>query len=144
MAGRHRLKGRQVQHNSRRCAIEVVNARTLTAHFMTTDALVAGRLPEGRYTAFCGQDVSPACLTEPGSSRARPVSRSPVRDRDRHEVEREAPAYGYLRVTDELDDEEIRRLELGLEKLAEAEGLCLAETCYEYQPGYYGTFSQLT
>lgn len=52
-------------------------------------------------------------------------------------------AYGYLRVTDELDDEEIQQLERGLEKLAEVEGFCLTETRYEYQAGYYGTFYQL-
>lgn len=52
-------------------------------------------------------------------------------------------AYGYLRLTDERDDEEIRQLELGLRKLAEAEGLWLTEMCYEYQPGYYGTFYEL-
>jgi len=53
-------------------------------------------------------------------------------------------AYGYMRVTDELDDKEIRQLELGLEKLAEAEGLRLTEICYEYQMGYYGGFYRLT
>ncbi|MGB9046613.1 MAG: recombinase family protein [Pseudonocardiaceae bacterium] len=52
--------------------------------------------------------------------------------------------YGYLRVTNDLEDDELQRLEGGLEKLAEAEGFCLAETRYEYQPGYYGTFYQLT
>jgi hypothetical protein len=51
--------------------------------------------------------------------------------------------YGYLRVTD-LEDDELQQLERGLEKLAEAEGFCLTETRYEYQPGYYGTFYQLT
>lgn len=53
-------------------------------------------------------------------------------------------AYGYLRVTKDLDDEEIRQLESGLQKLAEAEGFCLIETRYEYQLGDYGTFYRLT
>lgn len=52
-------------------------------------------------------------------------------------------AYGYLRLTDERDDEEIRQLELGLRKLAEAEGLWLTEMYCEYQPGYYGRFYEL-
>jgi len=51
--------------------------------------------------------------------------------------------YGYLRVTDELDDAEILQMECGLEKLAEAEGFRLIETRYEHQPGYYGTFYRL-
>lgn len=51
--------------------------------------------------------------------------------------------YGYVRVTDDLADDELQQLERGLEKLAEAEGFCLTETCYEDQLGYYGTFYQL-
>ncbi|MGH3811980.1 MAG: recombinase family protein [Pseudonocardiaceae bacterium] len=52
--------------------------------------------------------------------------------------------YGYLRVTDDLEDHELLQLECGLEKLAEAEGFCLTETRYESQPGYYGTFYELS
>jgi hypothetical protein len=69
MTGKHSLKGRRVQRTSRRRAVEVVDARTLTAHFLTMDALDAGRRPKGRYIALCGQDVLPASLTEPGSRR---------------------------------------------------------------------------
>lgn len=70
MAGRHRLRGRRhVPHPSRQRAIEVVDARTLIGHFLSMDVLTAGRLPHGRYTALCGQDVLPACLTEPGTGR---------------------------------------------------------------------------
>jgi hypothetical protein len=69
MAGKHRLRNRRVQHTTRHRAVEVVDARTLTAHVLTMDALAAGRLPKGRYTALCGQDVLPACLTEPGRNR---------------------------------------------------------------------------
>lgn len=71
MAGRHRIKerGHQVQHAAPHRAVEVVDARTRTGHFLTLDALAAGRLPQGRYIALCGQDVLPACLTEPGSGR---------------------------------------------------------------------------
>lgn len=69
MAGRHRLTGRRVQHAAPHRAIEVVDARTRTTHALTDEALAAGRLPQGRYIALCGQDVLPAGLTEPGSSR---------------------------------------------------------------------------
>ncbi len=50
--------------------------------------------------------------------------------------------YGYLRATDDLPD--LQQLERGLEKLAEAEGFRLTKTWHEHQPGYYGTFYQLT
>jgi hypothetical protein len=69
MIGRHRLRDRRVQRTTRHRAIEVVDARTLTAHFLTMDALAAGRLPTGRYIALCGHDVLPASLTEAGWSR---------------------------------------------------------------------------
>lgn len=69
MAGRHRLLGRQVQHTTRHRATEVVDARTLTAHFLTDDAFVAGGRPKGHYIALCGQEVLPASLVEPGRSR---------------------------------------------------------------------------
>jgi hypothetical protein len=52
--------------------------------------------------------------------------------------------YGYLRVTEDLEDDELQHLERGIEKLAEAEGFCIPETRYEHQPGYYTTFYQLT
>jgi hypothetical protein len=55
----------------------------------------------------------------------------------------EPVAYGYLRLTDERDDEEVRQLEGGLRKLAEAEGLWLIEIVAEYQTGYYGRFYEL-
>ena len=67
MAGKHSIKTRRVQRTSR--YIEVVDARTLTAHFLTLDALAAGRLPHSRYIALCGRDVLPASLTEPGGRR---------------------------------------------------------------------------
>jgi hypothetical protein len=47
--------------------------------------------------------------------------------------------YGYIRVTDNREDDEVQPLECGLRKLAEAEGFCLLETCYEDQPECYGT-----
>lgn len=52
--------------------------------------------------------------------------------------------YGYMRVTEDLADDELQELERGLEKVVEAEGFSLTETYYEYQPGYYGTFYELT
>lgn len=69
MAGRHRLKGGRVLRTSRHRTIEMVDARTLTAHFLTDDALAAGRRPQGRYIALCGQDVVPASLIEAGRNR---------------------------------------------------------------------------
>ncbi len=51
--------------------------------------------------------------------------------------------YGYIRVTEDRDDEEIRQLEGGLRKVAAAEGFCLTEICYEHQPGCYGTLYRL-
>lgn len=51
--------------------------------------------------------------------------------------------YGYLRVTDDLDDDEIRQMELGLEKLADTECLCLATIYYEYVPSCQDAFNDL-
>jgi hypothetical protein len=71
MTGRHRLRNRRVQtqRTTRHRTVEVVDARTLTAHCLTMDALAAGRLPKGRYITLCGQDVLPASLAEPGRNR---------------------------------------------------------------------------
>jgi hypothetical protein len=69
MVGKHRLRNRQVQRTSRPRVVEVVDARTLTAHFLTLDAMAAGRLPQGRYIAVCDQDVLPASLVESGRTR---------------------------------------------------------------------------
>ncbi|MGH3564653.1 MAG: recombinase family protein [Pseudonocardia sp.] len=52
--------------------------------------------------------------------------------------------YGYLRVTDDLDDHAIRRMERGLHLLAETKGFCFAMTFHEYQSGYHGVFDELT
>jgi len=51
-------------------------------------------------------------------------------------------AYGYLRITDE-DDEEIRQLECSLRKFAEAEGFILADIYHEYESEHYGAFYEL-
>ena len=70
MPGKHRLKTRRAEHTApRHRPVEVVDAHTLTAHFLTHDALTAGRLPKGRDIALCGQDVLPASLVEPGRGR---------------------------------------------------------------------------
>ena len=66
MPGKHRLKGRRAEHTARHRAVELVDARTLTAHLLTDTAIAAGRLAKGRYIALCGQDVLPASLVEPG------------------------------------------------------------------------------
>lgn len=52
--------------------------------------------------------------------------------------------YGYLRVTDDLDDPEIRLMERGLRLLAETKGFSFATTFHEYQTGYHGAFDELT
>ncbi len=52
--------------------------------------------------------------------------------------------YGYLRVTDDLDDPAIRRMERSLQELADTAGFCFATTFHEYQPGYHGAFDELT
>lgn len=52
-------------------------------------------------------------------------------------------AYGYIRVTDDLTDDEVQQLEGKLRKLAEAEGFCLVEIRSEYQAAWYGTFYEL-
>ncbi|MGH3673284.1 MAG: hypothetical protein ACRDSH_22105, partial [Pseudonocardiaceae bacterium] len=44
-----------------RHTVEMVDARTGTAHRLTTDAAADG-LPRGRYSALCGQEVLPAAL----------------------------------------------------------------------------------
>jgi hypothetical protein len=73
MIGRNRLRDRRVQHTTRHRAIEVVDARTLTAHFLTME-LAVSRLPPGRCIALCSHDVLPASLTEAGRTVARSVS----------------------------------------------------------------------
>ena len=60
MTGKHRLKGRRVQRTKQYRTVEVVDARTLTAHFLTLDALAAGRLPKSRYIGVCDRDVLPS------------------------------------------------------------------------------------
>ncbi len=52
-------------------------------------------------------------------------------------------AYGYLRVSDDHEDDEIRQLERGLYKLAQGEGFRLASIFYEYEPGCHGAFIEL-
>ena len=79
MTGRHRLRDRRSPRTFRHRAVDVVDARTLTAHFLTMDALTAGRLPQGRYIALCGHDVLPASLTEPGSRCCSPCVATPTR-----------------------------------------------------------------
>jgi hypothetical protein len=87
LAGKHRLRGRRAETTApRRRAVEVIDAQTFTAHFLTIDALAAGRHPRGRYIALCGQDVLPASLTEPGNGRCSSCVSVPGRDRRRDEL----------------------------------------------------------
>jgi hypothetical protein len=65
----HRALRSCVQSATRHRTVEVVDARTLTAHFMALNALAAGRLPQAPYVTRCGQDVLPASLVEPGRRR---------------------------------------------------------------------------
>lgn len=60
--GKHRRIGR---HSSRirRRAIAMVDARTLTEHRLTDDAMAAGRCSGGSYVALCGLVVLPAAMT---------------------------------------------------------------------------------
>jgi hypothetical protein len=69
MPGKHRLKRHRAEHTARHRAVELVDARTLTAHLLTDAAIAAGRLAKSRYVALCGQDVLPASLVEPGRDR---------------------------------------------------------------------------
>jgi len=69
MPGKHWLKSLRAEHAARHRAVELVDARTLTAHLLTDAAIAAGQLAKGRYIALCGQDVLPASLAEPGRSR---------------------------------------------------------------------------
>lgn len=85
MSGRHRLKRRQAVCTvpRRRRTVEVVDVHTFTIHFLTMDALAAGRHPKGRYIALCGQDVLPAGMTEPGHTRCPSCVSIPPRERGR-------------------------------------------------------------
>lgn len=86
MPPKHRLRGRRPKSTApHQCAppkraVELVDARTLTAHFLTTDALAAGRYAAGRYIALCGQEVVPACLVEPGRGRCASCVSIPTQD----------------------------------------------------------------
>ncbi|MGH3752987.1 MAG: recombinase family protein [Pseudonocardiaceae bacterium] len=51
--------------------------------------------------------------------------------------------YGYLRITDDLDDDEVRQMERGLKKLAEAEGFRLGTIYYEDVPSCQDAFNDL-
>lgn len=51
--------------------------------------------------------------------------------------------YGYLRVEDEAEDEEIARIERELSSFADTEGCCYATTFYEYEPGSHRAFDEL-
>lgn len=51
--------------------------------------------------------------------------------------------YGYLRADDEIEDQQIRRMERAFTELADSAGLCFATTFYEYVPGCHGAFDEL-
>jgi hypothetical protein len=62
VAGKHRRASRHSARIPLR-HVGVVDARTLTEHLLTDDAMAAGRRPQGRYLALCGVVVLPAALT---------------------------------------------------------------------------------
>jgi hypothetical protein len=67
MSGKHSFAGYQPPRIPR--AIEMVDASNLVTHFLTPDAVDAGRRPPGDYIALCGVNVVPAALVEPGNGR---------------------------------------------------------------------------
>lgn len=69
MPGKHTLKRKRSERADYRRTVQVVDAHTFTAHFLTPDALADSRHAAGCYIALCGQDVLPACLVELGRSR---------------------------------------------------------------------------
>jgi hypothetical protein len=67
MAGRHRLTGRRTRHViTKRRTVEMVDVRTGQAHYLSADAVTAGRRGGGHYIALCGTEVIPAAMVEPG------------------------------------------------------------------------------
>ncbi|MGH3834695.1 MAG: hypothetical protein ACRDSF_03175 [Pseudonocardiaceae bacterium] len=48
---------------TKRRLVEMVDVRTLVAHFLSDAAAVAGRRGGGHYYALCGVEVIPASLT---------------------------------------------------------------------------------
>ena len=88
------------------------------------------------------------CASRParlaGPVPTRPLYPSPVRPGLRDEHGLPALVYGYLRVTDDLDDHAVRAMERGLQEPAETAGLCFATTFPDDQPGYHGGFDELT
>jgi DNA invertase Pin-like site-specific DNA recombinase len=51
--------------------------------------------------------------------------------------------YGYMRVTDGMDDLEVLLIEQALTTFAQGEGYCLATIFYEYDSGSQAAFAQL-
>ncbi len=64
--GRHRSTAARPAWAVRRTRlVEMVDARTDEAHWLTSDALDAGRRGGGRYIALCGADVLAHSLAAP-------------------------------------------------------------------------------
>ncbi len=66
MPGKHSRTGYQPYRRIPR-TIDMVDASNLVTHFLTPDAVDAGRRPHGKYVALCGVNVVPAALVEPGN-----------------------------------------------------------------------------
>ena len=66
MPGKHSLAGHQPRRSVPR-TIDMVDASSLVTHFLTPNAIDAGRRPPGDYIALCGVNVVPAALVKPGN-----------------------------------------------------------------------------
>ena len=51
--------------------------------------------------------------------------------------------YGYMRVTEDMDDHEVCLMEQSLTTFADVEGYCLATIFYEYETGSQAAFTEL-
>jgi hypothetical protein len=66
MTGKHKATATRPALRIRRSRlVEMVDARTGAAHWLTSDALAAGHRAGGRYIALCDADVLPHSLTAP-------------------------------------------------------------------------------
>lgn len=63
--GRHNATSRRMRQIQGGRTVEVVDARTHTAHHLTDDAYAEGMRAKGHYYAVCGREVLPAALVAP-------------------------------------------------------------------------------
>lgn len=53
-------------------------------------------------------------------------------------------AYGYMRVSSDVDDHVVRELEQRIRRFAQERGFCFAAIFYEFTPGSHEAFDELT